>query len=136
MKVYVVTQGTYSDYGLVGIFSTKEKAMEFLEKQGRWDYDLNSSENDIEEYELDGLHYNQFVCVKWYVGGRCYFYETEGEFPDRYIASGWDGKETFEFCLPVDHRAFLHNSYAERQKHCEKIAQDRYAKFKAERAGL
>lgn len=48
MKVYVVTTGNYSDYGIEGIFSTEEKANEFmeaLEDERDW--------NAIAEWDMD-----------------------------------------------------------------------------------
>ena len=45
-KVYIITEGEYSDYHIERVFSTKEKADEFVQCHGT-DY-------RIEEYELDG----------------------------------------------------------------------------------
>jgi hypothetical protein len=45
MKVYVVTDGDYSDYHIVSVFSTGEKAKEFIEKMCK--------EGIIEEYDID-----------------------------------------------------------------------------------
>lgn len=47
MKVYIVTAGTYSDYHIERVFSTKEKAQEYLDHIG------NDDDVDIEEYNLD-----------------------------------------------------------------------------------
>ena len=47
--VYVLTSGSYSDYGIVGIFSTKENAEEFKLRVKDHDY------NDIAEMELDAM---------------------------------------------------------------------------------
>jgi len=44
-KVYVVTAGCYSDYHIVAVFSTKEKAEEYIAYHG--------TNNTLEEYELD-----------------------------------------------------------------------------------
>lgn len=53
MKVYVVTYGEYSDYGIEAVFSTKEKAQEYI-NIACTERDCWSSTNDcIEEYELD-----------------------------------------------------------------------------------
>lgn len=54
MKVFMVTEGSYSDYSILAVFSTKEKAEEAREA-----LDL---ENEIEEYEMDApsaeiIHY-------------------------------------------------------------------------------
>lgn len=46
-KVYVLTKGCYSDYSIVGIFSTKEKLEEYKK------YIPNNDYNDIEEYEIN-----------------------------------------------------------------------------------
>lgn len=45
-KVFVVTAGSYSDYHIVGVFSTKKLAEEYRYKLGA---------DDVEEYELDGF---------------------------------------------------------------------------------
>lgn len=46
-KVFVVTTGSYSDYGIDCIFSSKEKAQEYIDLFPSNEY------NDIEEYTLD-----------------------------------------------------------------------------------
>lgn len=46
-KVYAVNSGSYSDYQVDAIFSTREKAQEFMTAVPDSDY------NAIEEYELD-----------------------------------------------------------------------------------
>jgi len=45
-KVFVVTAGSYSDYHIVGVFSTKKLAEEYRCKLGA---------DDVEEFELDGF---------------------------------------------------------------------------------
>ena len=48
MKVYVLTRGEYSDYHIIGVYSTSEKAQEMCDAmRTSWD------EPQIEEYELD-----------------------------------------------------------------------------------
>ena len=44
-KAYVVTSGSYSDYRIEAVFSTREKAEEYLQ--------YNDDEYRVEEYELD-----------------------------------------------------------------------------------
>lgn len=46
-KVYVVTSGDYSDYCIDAIFSTPEKAQEYMEVV------TDNNYNDIQEYEVD-----------------------------------------------------------------------------------
>lgn len=47
MKAYIVTSGSYSDYNIEAVFSTEEKAKEFINNRGDDDF------NEIEEYEMD-----------------------------------------------------------------------------------
>lgn len=44
-KIYIVTSGEYSDYGIEAVFTTKEKAVEYVEQNG--------TRYNIEEYNLD-----------------------------------------------------------------------------------
>ena len=44
-KVYIVTDGDYSDYHIVAVFSTEEKAKEYIQTTGKGD--------DYVEYEVD-----------------------------------------------------------------------------------
>ncbi len=49
MNIYLVTSGEYSDYGVVAVFSSDEKARTFMR-----DYPLNyPGYNNIEIFELD-----------------------------------------------------------------------------------
>lgn len=52
--IYAVSEGSYSDYRVSAIFSTREKAQEFIDtmkkQSGSDEYD---SYNEIEEYQLD-----------------------------------------------------------------------------------
>lgn len=54
--LYVVTTGSYSDYRVEGIFTTRELAQRFMEKAGTppaGGIGGCTNLNDIEEYELD-----------------------------------------------------------------------------------
>lgn len=46
MKVYIVTQGDYSEYHIERVFSTRDKAQEYLDHIG-------NNDCDIEEYNID-----------------------------------------------------------------------------------
>ena len=48
MKVYIVTSGEYSDYRINAVFSTKEKAEDYLAAEPS-----NVETPEIEEYEMD-----------------------------------------------------------------------------------
>ena len=49
-KVYLVTSGSYSDYSVVGVFSSRENAVEFMSRVGEGDY---NNWNDVDEMDLD-----------------------------------------------------------------------------------
>lgn len=44
-KIYIVTSGEYSDYSIDTVFTTREKAIDYVEQHG--------TDCNIEEYELD-----------------------------------------------------------------------------------
>lgn len=52
MKIYIVTQGHYSDYGIVGVFTDKSKAEELCNFGNEID---NWSDTRIETYESDTI---------------------------------------------------------------------------------
>jgi len=43
--IYIVTEGEYSDYGIVAIFSTKEKAQNFIS--------ITAAPDDLSDYEIE-----------------------------------------------------------------------------------
>jgi hypothetical protein len=61
VKVYVVTMGCYSGVGVVGVYSTPEKAMAGRKGKFRYEDTFKTWSNDLEwdlfteitEYELD-----------------------------------------------------------------------------------
>ena len=60
MKVYIVTRGEYSDYHIVGVFSTQEKAEQFVEDTYKvYGYRDSWDQLEIEEYPLDELKVNK-----------------------------------------------------------------------------
>ena len=49
MKVYIVTSGEYSDYGIEAVFSTREMAEKYIATNNTTDYPYDY----IEEYDID-----------------------------------------------------------------------------------
>lgn len=111
-KVYVVTSGCYSDYGIEAIFSTKEFAEEFINSRS-----FNIPE-EIEEWCIDDKEHLDFIKK-----GLCYYAvelerngdvasikKSDGDVPylgNRYI-------DLFEFYVT-----------AKNEKHAIKIANER-----------
>lgn len=64
-KVYIVTSGEYSDYHINAVFSTREKAEEYVDAQG--------SDYRVEEYPVDDAEVKKnesiwLVSVNWITG--------------------------------------------------------------------
>lgn len=51
-KIYIVTEGCYSDYGIVAVFDTREKAQKYIDNTSYRCY-FESDEYHIEEYDLN-----------------------------------------------------------------------------------
>lgn len=137
MTLYVVTEGEYSDYHIVGIYSTKEQA-EKVKKyhSGWWDYP------DIEEWELDGNVPEDIESMREYYRVTHYI--------DQWLKDSWDcrrftkvGEETkkelswnffigigkeFTIDIPCDR--------AKDEQHAIKIAQDKRIELIAMREGI
>lgn len=59
--VYVVTQGEYSDYRIVGVYSTKEAAEALCKKLNTRKY---HDEAQVEEYGVDNIAYGSKYIVR------------------------------------------------------------------------
>jgi hypothetical protein len=62
MKVFVVTSGIYDDYGMHAIFSTREKAEEYIKKVRVFDDEVNEY---IREMEIDNAQIPEYctACI-------------------------------------------------------------------------
>ena len=75
-KTYLVTDGSYSDYGIVGSFSSKEKAESYVEKFGgrveTFDVDSELSElkRDVFNYRVEMNKKGDVVKTKCSTGER------------------------------------------------------------------
>lgn len=84
MKVYVVTSGQYSDYRIVAIFSTQDKADAFIHatQAGREYSDLNShiAVYEVDEADGDTQHIERgewFYTAKMERNGNSHVYESD-----------------------------------------------------------
>lgn len=125
MKVYVVTQGEYSDYGIVAIFSTREQAELKCAI-------LPDDNNQISEWEVDAENLHG-ETVKAYT----IIYSTNtGEITHvrdfRYVIKGSTAKDQ-KFCFDCKYLPFEeYEVEAETEEQARKIFQDRYAQAKYE----
>lgn len=126
MKLYVVTSGEYSDYGINSIFSTKEKAQAYIDRSNKLGIDNYLGWN-IEEYELDENATVEFVLVNYSPSGNAFSFK----YMDEYYASQTYPKETW------DGLAFIFKvRYNPNVDVMKKSVYDQYARFKAEKEGL
>lgn len=133
-KVYVVTDGEYSDYGIVKIFNSLEAAEKYCALHSNEYYDGFN----IEEWELeDGSN------ITTEVHRSLFFNITEGgsllgwsmNYDIRPFSRDIEERTSRNIgvyivgYIPVDHQITT-------KEEAEKIALDELAKWKAERAGL
>lgn len=143
MQIYAVTSGTYSDYGIEKVFLSREKALAFIktrESQEAWeDFRIEVYEpydEDIETTDgyLDDVYINLTVYYEiendghWYVGAFCQYVCYQYKNPDIQEFRDWrhDGKLI---------KAEIHLTVKPQLTDDKiiKIAQDEYAKWKAEK---
>ncbi len=136
MKAWVVTYGSYSDFTIDCIFSTEEKAREYIEKMRYFDSDING---EPEEYEVDdpAVMKRNYARIEYYPDSnnftRCH---TPEEIPTSESIALRDNNLVYTFSLPVNSRVFRIDSWDLRQEQIKKAAQDRYAQFKARMTGI
>lgn len=120
MKVYVVTEGEYSDYGIVKVFLDKEKAekyAELYEKTERFADNVN-----VEEYTIydDSFDSNLTEPIEFYVQ---YIDLENGKL-------GWDGKEkiisTKKSFYDIGCGTMLKACSQKSAEHAKKIAIEQY----------
>lgn len=126
MKVYVITEGEYSDYHIIGVAESREKAKRISNM-----FEGSFSLPNIEEYDTDFWVKDdrQAYCVRVNAEGkisigRLWHDEPIGIVTERrdWITGKIDGYSVIV--------------YAKDEKHAFKIAQDKIAEFKARKEGI
>ena len=136
MTVWVVTYGCYSDFSIDSIFSTEEKAKEYIEKMRYFDNDINL---EPEEYDVDdpAVMKKNYVKIEYHPDSNNFkISHIPEEFPAGESIAFESSKLVYTFSLAVNSRAFHGDSWDEKQQQIQKVAQDRYAQFKARIAGI
>ena len=134
-KVYVVTAGEYSDYDIVKIFSTCEKAQEYIDIVSSLGDIVQEKFNDIQEWELDDFNISELYiqyCYKHSITNLDtveVWDKDDKEMPSDNLLTYPSGNFCFFFSLPYSKR--LANA-PDKNNLLLKIARDRLAKYKAE----
>lgn len=112
MIIYVVTDGSYSDYRIKGVFSTEENAQKFIKHVG----------GEIEEWELDR-----------YVSDNRYPFNVTSDGNETYILPFHteDNINKVRNIKYADNRNYTVDVLAEDREHAIKIASDLIAEYKA-----
>lgn len=122
-KIYIITKGCYSDYHICAVTMDKSRA-ENLKRLFDSEYD----KAEIEEYTLDEAQKNEYIY---------YIDFQDNSSPHIYIdeysgfANSSNALHVIEFSEYV--RVCVR---AKDEKHAMKIAQDEYARWKAEQEGV
>jgi hypothetical protein len=115
-KVWVVTSGCYSDYGIRAIFSTKEKAWEYygIKKV------IDDEYNEPKEYNLDEAKSDGYI--------EAYKYDDD--------EWGFDGWENYMEEGMTEHTIIVKISFNYDKNVMAKSADDRLAFLKAQKEGI
>lgn len=121
-KIYIVTSGNYSDYRIDAVFTTKEKAVEYVEQHG--------TNYHIEEYNLDEEveKKTQLWIIEFGVEDEKLHKATPTSYKRNNVVDtctiveylGWDGKCCINFYVDADS-----------MDRAVKIASERFAAVKA-----
>lgn len=117
-KIYIVTSGNYSDYSIDAVFSTKEKAVDYVEQHGTY---FRIEEYDIgEEVEKKAQLWVMIFSIK--DNKLLQAYVTDGEENKKVDTCYIDKSFTDEIRFYV---------YADSMNSAVKIASERFAAVKA-----
>lgn len=142
MKVYVVTSGAYSDYCIEAVFTDRRKADAYCAAHNTPD-SWTWTAFQVEEYEAmdDNVESAEEIVYRFYVS------QPELKHPFIYdpvpmtrASAEWDESKAYKRDSMYDsafphHLHFVYLSEPNKEK-ARKIVQDRYAQWKAERAGI
>lgn len=121
-KIYIVTHGEYSDYEIDAVFTTEEKAVDYVEQHGT-DY-------KIEEYDLDEAVEKKKQL--WYIE----FWVEDGELLEAHPTSR-NRNEVVDTCCIFEPFNMEEKHYirfyidADSMERAVKIARERFAAVKA-----
>lgn len=66
-KIYVLTQGSYSDYQILGVFTSRDKALEFCPALESGLNEDSGEKPVLEEWDLDPERPEEFMQETWHV---------------------------------------------------------------------
>lgn len=138
MKVYVVTSGEYSSYMINAVCLDKKEAKKLAEfYNGEVEtYDTEDNSDKVKDQYFYMITINERISYsghcEWYFDTRCIddcldYYKKQ---PLNKIIKNVESLGIRKY------EAYYYFCYAKDSKHAEKIAQDAFAKYRAEQEGL
>jgi hypothetical protein len=127
--IYVLTEGEYSDYHIVALFSTREKAEAAQ---------ILLPDSCVEEYELDSLEIPEHPPghTAWFVSLNARDNTFIRSYQDDPFSRSFEPKETYFEATskhPSAFPIFAVKCWARDKEHAEKIALDKFYQWKWER---
>lgn len=128
MTAYIVTEGSYSDYHICAVFSSKEQAQHYIDMHSLFN---SYASYDIEEYEIDETLQASYLFVT-------YDYKSNRIIDvDETLAKGEpNGYYVFQFYIEKNSRVIDEKTGLLKKDILLKIAQDEYARYKAQKEGI
>jgi hypothetical protein len=135
-KVYIVTAGQYSDYGICEVFSKKELAEEYIKRNERVGYFDEYDNAQVEEYPIDNnlpnypkglFHYEVSIGLR---SGKIRYFNVTRSYDDKKLKY-----EVLDF--PHEDEEILNvYCWSKNKEHAKKIAIDIRTRVLAERENL
>lgn len=126
--IHVLTEGKYSDYHIVALFSSREKAEEAR---------ALCPDSEIEEYELDSLKIPEHPpgYTAWSVSLNARDNTFISSYQEDPLCRSFEPKETYFEASghPSAFPIFVVKCWARNKEHAEKIALDKFYQWKWER---
>lgn len=119
--IYVLTEGDYSDYHIIGVYSTKE-----LAEKAKFVY----PNSEIEEYSLDNVSQYPPGMRAWFVNIENGKLNYTGQInPD----TGVPSEHSYDYGENDSYNVYC---WATDEEHAQKIALDKYHQYQAQQAGI
>lgn len=121
-KIYLLTTGAYSDYRIIGAYSSKPIARKAMKAEG-FDPEKEGKSHagaSIEEWDIDDLPKRPKGLWRW-----CVWMRRNGDVTLAELTSCWDSKKSVEFRVQSDKSAAHCEVWARDQDHAIKIVGDR-----------
>lgn len=134
MKAYITSRGTYSDWTITGVFSSKEKAQEYIDSMSVIEDDTNHT---IDEYEVDSDAKPEYAVVIIYLDNN----RDEITKYNQYHQSRLKDRDVYYVddveCAPWESAHYVVKVNSNLNKEVMiKAAYDKIAEYKAQKEGI